>query len=55
MSDSPELPFISEKKTVELCPDEHHRGNRCILLRGHEGDHQYQDPGAVGVIKLLTR
>jgi hypothetical protein len=37
----PEL-FISDRRTVELCADELRRGLRCILCRGHEGEHEGQ-------------
>jgi hypothetical protein len=37
---------MSEKKTVELCADERQKGVRCILPRGHTGDHEAQPPSA---------
>jgi hypothetical protein len=39
-----EAPTTSEKRTVELCADELHKGARCILDRGHGGDHEYLSP-----------
>jgi len=44
------LPTTSEKKTVDLCADELHKGVRCILPRGHGGDHEFYSPYAAGSI-----
>jgi hypothetical protein len=41
-NDPPEVPFISERQTVELCGDELRRGVRCVLASGHEGEHEGQ-------------
>lgn len=45
-----ELPVSSDKKTVELCGDELHKGARCVLPRGHVGDHEFFSPNATGAI-----
>ena len=50
-----ELPVTSEKKTVELCADEPHRGVRCILPRGHHGDHEFHSPHTIGAITWKQR
>ena len=52
MDESPEQPVMSEKKTIELCPEKIRRGERCILPRGHAGEHLYEAPG---IIRLLAR
>jgi hypothetical protein len=38
-TDQAKPPPTTERKTVELCADERN-GRYCILVRGHEGDHE---------------
>lgn len=50
-----ELPHTTERKTVELCADELQKGVRCILSRGHTGDHEFHSPSAEGAITWKRR
>jgi hypothetical protein len=54
MSHSLEQPVISEKKTIELCNAQGRRGTRCVLPRGHEGEHEHQEPDG-GIVRSLAR
>jgi hypothetical protein len=54
MSESLEPPVISEKKTIELCNAEARRGTRCVLPRGHDGEHEHREPDG-GIIRSLAR
>ena len=54
-NDALELPVTSEKKTVELCGDQLHKGVHCILPVGHDGDHEFQSPYATGAITWKQR
>lgn len=50
-----DLPVTTERKTVELCADEPHKGMRCILARGHHGDHEFHSSATTGPITWKQR
>jgi hypothetical protein len=55
VNESLEQPFVSEKKTIELCAEQIRRGVRCTLPRGHDAEHEYHDPHGGGIFRWLTR
>ena len=56
MSDTQhEQPVTSERRTVELCGDELRRGIRCVLSRGHGGEHECQSLDGTDPITWQTR
>jgi hypothetical protein len=54
-SDAPDLPFVPDKKTVELCADELYKTVRCSLPRGHDGNHVFQAVASAGTITWKQR
>jgi hypothetical protein len=40
MHDDEELPRVSERKTVDLCSQQHDNRARCVRERGHDGQHE---------------
>jgi hypothetical protein len=40
MQDDEELPRVNERKTVDLCSQQHGGGVRCVRERGHDGKHE---------------
>jgi hypothetical protein len=50
-----ELPIMSERRTIDLCGDQLRGNVRCILDRGHAGDHQFVSAYVVGPVTWKQR
>ena len=54
-SEYDELPVMSERRTLELCGDALRGAVRCVLDRGHGGDHQFISPHIIGPLTWKQR